>query len=54
MFSPKIHGAITTYYIRKKKLKARNDITDYVLILFISNLSERATINLALSLKEGT
>lgn len=49
-----MHRVITTCCIRKKELEVGNDITDCVLILFISNLSKGATINLALSLEEGT
>jgi hypothetical protein len=49
-----MHRAITVCCIREKELEAGNDATDCVLMLFISNLSEGATINLALGLKKGT
>jgi hypothetical protein len=54
VFSPKIHRAITVCCIREKELEAGNDATDCVSMLFTSNPSKGATINLALGLKKGT
>jgi len=54
VFGPEMHGAITACCMREKELEAGNDATDCVSMLFTSNPSEGATINLALGLEEGT
>lgn len=54
VFSPEIHGAIAACCMRGKELEVGNDVTDCVSMLFTSNPSEGATINLALGLEEGT
>jgi hypothetical protein len=54
VFGPEMHRPITAYYMREKEIEAGSDTTDCISMLFTSNLSKGATINLALGLEEGT